>query len=239
VARDQQQGAGGSPAGRRVDDVASTLHPEDLPPAQQRRRARIVRAALRMLEKDEYADIQIRDVGDRADVALGTVYRYFVSKERLFAAVLVEWGEAMHERMQVQPLTGETAQERLNELVDRAFDAFERRPHVYRVVIALEDTTDPHTRALLQDFGGRIQQAFLESLESLEPQDAEAIVNITTALLSDALRRVATGALTMRQARARAARSLEVVFAPPPQPRRLPEASTVAVDQQALAAGTG
>jgi AcrR family transcriptional regulator len=223
MARDRQQGAGTPSAGRRAEDVASTLNPEDLPPAQQRRRARIVRTALRMLEKDEYADIQIRDVGERADVALGTVYRYFASKERLFAAVLVEWSEAMHERMEVDPLSGESVQEKLSDLVNRALDAFERRPHVYRVLMALEDTSDPHTRALLQDFGLRTRKSFLEALEPLEPGDAEAVVNIVFAVLSDAMRRVALGSWTMGQARSSIARSIEVVFSPPPQPRGLPD----------------
>lgn len=232
MARDRQQGAGTSSAGRRVEDVASTLNPQDLPPAQQRRRARIVRTALRMLEKDEYADIQIRDVGERADVALGTVYRYFASKERLFAAVLVEWSESMHERMEIEPLAGESVQEKLSDLVNRALDAFERRPHVYRVVMALEDTSDPHTRALLQDFGLRTRQSFLEALESLEPGDAEAVVIIIFAVLSDVMRSVALGALTMGQARSRVARSIEMVFSPPPQPRSLPYISPSATGTQ-------
>jgi AcrR family transcriptional regulator len=228
VAKDRQPGVGTSSAGRRVDEMASTLNPEDLPPAQQRRRARIVRTALRMLEKDEYADIQIRDVSDRADVALGTVYRYFASKERLFAAVLVEWSEAMHERMHVEPLAGESALEKLTDLVNRLFSAYERRPHVYRVVIALEDTSDPHTRALLQEFGLHAQQLFLEALESLEPEDAEAVGNVVTAVLSDALRNVALGALNVGQARSRVARCVQLVFSAPPQPRSLSDTSTLA-----------
>jgi TetR/AcrR family transcriptional regulator, cholesterol catabolism regulator len=187
-----------------------------------------VRTALRMLEKDEYADIQIRDVSERANVALGTVYRYFASKERLFAAVLVEWSEALHERMHVEPLAGESAQEKLTDLLNRVFSAYERRPHVYRVVIALEDTSDPHTRALLQEFGLHARQSFLEALGSLEPEDAEAVVNVFTAVLADALRSVALGALSVTEARNRVARGVELVFSPPPQPRSLPDTPTLA-----------
>jgi len=54
-----------------------------LPPAQRKRWDQIVRAALELLEDGEYDQIQVRDVARRADVALGTLYRYFASKEAL------------------------------------------------------------------------------------------------------------------------------------------------------------
>src|SRR3954447_16261722 len=62
-----------------------------LPAWQLARRQRIVESALRALESREYEQIQIRDVALTAEVALGTLYRYFSSKEHLYAAVLQEW----------------------------------------------------------------------------------------------------------------------------------------------------
>jgi hypothetical protein len=49
------------------------------------RRQRIVHTAMAMLEEREYERIQMKDVADGASVALGTVYRYFTSKEHLFS----------------------------------------------------------------------------------------------------------------------------------------------------------
>jgi TetR/AcrR family transcriptional regulator, cholesterol catabolism regulator len=53
--------------------------PESLTPAQQQRRARILQAGADMLAVREYDHIQMKDVAERADVALGTLYRYFAS----------------------------------------------------------------------------------------------------------------------------------------------------------------
>src|ERR1700758_5304768 len=72
--------------------VAVHPAPDSLPPGQQERRDRIVRAAISLLEHSgEYDAIQMRDVATEAGVALATVYRYFTSKEHLYAAALLEW----------------------------------------------------------------------------------------------------------------------------------------------------
>ena len=63
-------------------------------PSQVARRERIIRAATELLEEREYERIQIRHVADAASVALGTLYRYFPSKEQLYAEVLLTWSES-------------------------------------------------------------------------------------------------------------------------------------------------
>ena len=65
--------------------------PDTLRPSQRARRDRIVRAALRRLVSGDYESIKVADVAKDAKVALATLYRYFSSKEHLFAAVFYEW----------------------------------------------------------------------------------------------------------------------------------------------------
>ena len=79
--------------------------PESLIPNQRARRQRIVVSALSLLEQQPYEKIQMRDVAAEANVALGTVYRYFVSKEHLFAAVLVEWSDKLSRMVQSKFVT--------------------------------------------------------------------------------------------------------------------------------------
>src|SRR5471030_2770727 len=106
--------------------VAVHPHPDSLPRGQQERRDRIVRAAITLLERGEYDAIQMRDVAQEANVALATVYRYFTSKEHLYAAALLEWatnfpGPGRSTR------TGHGSDEaRLRALMRRAVRAFER-----------------------------------------------------------------------------------------------------------------
>src|ERR1700728_4102053 len=66
--------------------------------AQQARRQRVIDAAMALGLEGGYEAVQMRDVAARADVAMGTVYRYFTSKEHLLAATLVYWREMLDTR---------------------------------------------------------------------------------------------------------------------------------------------
>ena len=66
-----------------------------LTPAQQARRERIVDAGLTLLAERAYDKIQVKDVAEEANVALGTLYHYFSSKDHLFAEVLVRWAATL------------------------------------------------------------------------------------------------------------------------------------------------
>src|SRR5579884_3629276 len=53
--------------------------------AQQARRQRVVDSAMTLALEGGYDAVQMRDVAARAHVAMGTVYRYFSSKDHLLA----------------------------------------------------------------------------------------------------------------------------------------------------------
>src|ERR1700712_4647 len=109
----------------------------DLTPSQQQRWDRIVRAALEMLEVGEYDQIQMRDVAAKADVALGTLYRYFASKEHLYAAVMMVWFRSFQRGLERERLPDDRG-EALKEIPRRSITAFARKPQFLRVEFMLE-----------------------------------------------------------------------------------------------------
>ena len=60
--------------------------PETLRRDQLARRERIVRTAARALANGDYDQVKVSDVARDSGVALGTLYRYFASKEHLQTA---------------------------------------------------------------------------------------------------------------------------------------------------------
>ena len=58
--------------------------------AQRERRKRILDATLALASKGGYEAVQMRTVAERADVALGTLYRYFPSKIHLLVSGLAQ-----------------------------------------------------------------------------------------------------------------------------------------------------
>lgn len=67
-------------------------------PPQRARRDRMLRAAVE-LASGGYDAVQMRDVAERAGVALGTLYRYFPSKVHLLVAAQAEELERLQERV--------------------------------------------------------------------------------------------------------------------------------------------
>lgn len=104
------------------------VNDEALTARQFARRQRIVAAALDLAAQGGYEAVQMRDVAARAKVALGTLYRYFSSKDQLLAFSWVYWSQDLQEQLVRNPLRGVTAAERIMDFMRRATVALEREP---------------------------------------------------------------------------------------------------------------
>jgi AcrR family transcriptional regulator len=98
--------------------------------AQQARRQRVIDAAMALGLEGGYEAVQMRDVAARADVAMGTVYRYFTSKDHLLAATLVNWVELLDSRIGQHPPRGLHPADRVLDVLDRALRAMGRQPRL-------------------------------------------------------------------------------------------------------------
>jgi AcrR family transcriptional regulator len=167
--------------------------PENLTPAQRQRRARILEAGTELLAVGEYDHIQMRDVAERADVALGTLYRYFTSKEHLFAAVAVRWAASLQRQIGRHPLQGATNAERLYDVFQRAVRAFQRQPQFYRVIMMMQASADPFAKEFSEQLSRGTLETFAGALEGLPDEVAIGIVAVSEAVLDTNLRSWAMG----------------------------------------------
>jgi len=117
--------------------------PRTLTRAQQARRQRVVDAAMSLALEGGYEAVQMRDVAARADVAMGTVYRYFTSKDHLLAASLVHWVEQLDSRLAQSPAQGSSPAERVIDALDRALRAMGRQPTLVGAVFTALASPDP------------------------------------------------------------------------------------------------
>ena len=111
--------------------------------AQQARRQRVIDAAMALGLEGGYEAVQMRDVAARADVAMGTVYRYFTSKDHLLAATLVHWVELLDTRIGQHPPRGDHPADRVLEVLDRALRAMGRQPKLVTAVFTSLSSPDP------------------------------------------------------------------------------------------------
>ena len=188
----------------------------DLPAAQRERRRRIVRAAIDLLEVGEYDSIQIRDVAERAHVALGTLYRYFTSKEHVYAAALVEWSSDFRPHSLPGAGDGETDEQRLRALMKRAIRAFEVRPQMMRAELVLESSSDGNARVLFEQFAAQNLAAMKAALQNMNRQDAIAVIETANSVMASRLRSWALGRCTIKDVDRAVQRTLDLIFSPPP-----------------------
>jgi AcrR family transcriptional regulator len=117
--------------------------PRTLTRAQQARRQRVVDAAISLALEGGYDAVQMRDVAARADVAMGTVYRYFTSKDHLLAAALVHWVGQLDARLAQAPAEGDSPAERVIDALDRALRSMGRQPQLVAAVFTALASPDP------------------------------------------------------------------------------------------------
>src|SRR6202451_3959569 len=117
--------------------------PRTLTRAQQARRQRVIDAAMSLGLDGGYDAVQMRDVAARADVAMGTVYRYFTSKDHLLAATLVYWVEQLAVRIEQHPPQGDQPSDRVLDVLDRALRAMGRQPRLVAAVFTSLSSPDP------------------------------------------------------------------------------------------------
>lgn len=112
---------------------------------QLRRMRRIVDAAVELAEKGGFEAVRLRDVAERSDVALGTLYKYFHSKEDILLFALNEEIERLEASLVSRAIPGDDPVARLTEFFRRATRALARRPQFARALIRSMATGDKET----------------------------------------------------------------------------------------------
>jgi TetR/AcrR family transcriptional regulator, cholesterol catabolism regulator len=133
---------------------------------QADRRHRVLRAAIELAAEGGYEGVQMRAVADRADVALGTVYHYFTSKDHLLAESLNEWIAGLESAVARRPAVGDTTLERVLDLLRRTTRSMQENQNVSSALIgglvAEGAQVAACQEALHQTFGGMLSTAFAD-----------------------------------------------------------------------------
>jgi AcrR family transcriptional regulator len=167
---------------------------------QLARRAKIIEAVIGLIADVGADAVQMRDVAARSGVALGTLYRYFSSKERLLAAALEDWQKRLTRRVLAAggaaddgPLPG------ILDYLQRAQRAFHRNPRMTALMLQAMTSTDPEAKAAIDHMGRTNADMFDRLLEGIAPEQIPDVSFGLNAALTSALTAVLTGALTLEE----------------------------------------
>jgi TetR/AcrR family transcriptional regulator, cholesterol catabolism regulator len=145
--------------------------------SQAARRERVIRAALELAAEGGYDAVQMRDVAARGQVALGTIYRYFPSKDALLLSVMVQWLGDLEQRVTRHPPTGATTVDRIMDVLGRAVRSMDREPRLTRAVIAGMTAGDPAS----VDAIGEVTRAMARIMEAAFPEDVDPALEAAAA----------------------------------------------------------
>lgn len=98
--------------------------------SQRERRRRILDATLALAAKGGYEAVQMRAVAEKAEVAVGTLYRYFPSKVHLLVSALAREFRRLDQRTERSAPPGDTAQERMKVVVEMITKSMQRDPNL-------------------------------------------------------------------------------------------------------------
>ncbi|MEO5663262.1 MAG: TetR family transcriptional regulator [Nocardioides sp.] len=107
--------------------------------AQRERRERILDATIALASHGGFDAVQMRAVAEQADVALGTLYRYFPSKIHLLVTALAREFERAEKVLSTKAIPGDTSADRVITVLRRTTRGLQGDPHL----------TDALTRAFM------------------------------------------------------------------------------------------
>jgi TetR/AcrR family transcriptional regulator, cholesterol catabolism regulator len=158
--------------------MPAATRPEDsLTRSQAARRERVIRAALDLGAEGGYDAVQMRDVATRADVALGTIYRYFPSKDALLLAVMVHWLGDLEQRVTRRPPSGSTTVDRIMDVLERALRSMDREPRLTTAVIGAMTSGEPAS----VDAIGEVTSTMARIMQAAFPDDVDPAVEASAA----------------------------------------------------------
>lgn len=144
--------------------------------AQRDRRRRIIDATIALASKGGYDAVQMRAVADRADVALGTLYRYFPSKIHLLVTGLAREFEQTLERTDRTRIPGETPAERLLFVLGRTTRSLQRDPNLTEAMTRAFMFADTSAAAETAAVGHLLERMFRTATGAEDPTDEDIAV---------------------------------------------------------------
>lgn len=147
--------------------------------AQRDRQKRILDATLALASKGGYEAVQMRAVAERADVALGTLYRYFPSKNHLLVSALGREFTRTQERLAKTAVPGDTPYDRMVWVLRRTTKAMQRDPLLTEAMTRAFMFADPTAAEEVNTVAALMESMFSQAMHDSEPTaDDKAIARV-------------------------------------------------------------
>jgi TetR/AcrR family transcriptional regulator, cholesterol catabolism regulator len=133
------------------------VHPTETRSISRRDRTDdILDAAIELAARGGFEHVRQREVAARANVALGTLYKRFRSKEDLLAAAMAREAERLEKKLEGRPARGSTTPARITAFFAVATKHLTKHPRVARAMIRAMASGEPAVAAKVTAYQGRM-----------------------------------------------------------------------------------
>jgi AcrR family transcriptional regulator len=155
----------------------SALSDDELGSAAQRdRRKRILDATIALASKGGYDAVQMRAIAERAEVALGTLYRYFPSKIHLLVSGLAREFERNQDKIERAPVPGDTPYDRVLFVLGRVTRVMQRDPHLTEAMTRAFMFADTSAAAEVDHVSQLMERMFTHAMHVGTPTDEDKAI---------------------------------------------------------------
>jgi len=142
------------------------------------RKQRLLDAATGLAADGGYDAVQMRDVASRAEVALGTLYRHYASKDHLLLAALAAQASALRERLDQRPPRGDAPAERVADVLRRASRALERQPRVTHAMVTAMSVADDSAAPVKHEINQTLRAIIIDAVDGTPVTDLDDVVRV-------------------------------------------------------------
>jgi AcrR family transcriptional regulator len=142
------------------------------------RKQRLLSAATALAAEGGYEAVQMRDVAARAEVALGTLYRHYSSKDQLLLALLENQASTLRERLDQRPPRGAAPADRVADVLRRATRALERQPRVTHAMVTAMSVSDDSAAPIKQEINETLRAIIVDAVGDTPVTDLDDIVRV-------------------------------------------------------------
>lgn len=135
--------------------------PEEKPKKGEATRLAIEEAAFELFMEQGYHATSMRQIADKAELALGGIYNHFSSKEEIFTAILMD----KHPYKQILPLVlaakGDTAEELIRNAARALVSELGSRPELLKLIfIELVEFNGKHVSSIIGEIAPKLLPMF-------------------------------------------------------------------------------
>ena len=144
--------------------------------SQRERRRRILDATLALAARGGYEAVQMRAVAEKAEVAVGTLYRYFPSKVHLLTSALAREFRRLDQRTERSTPPGDTAEERMKVVVDMITKAMQSQPNLTEAMTRAFMFADASVATEVEEVGFYMDRMIARAMAQGEPDEVQLSV---------------------------------------------------------------